>query len=628
MIKQDQEIFNILLDAISEAVIIVDEKQHIMEANGMVETIFGYSKDEIKGKSIEVLIPTKFRKAHSKNVERFMEEYQRSKMGKTTDVYGLKKDGNVIPIEVELNPYSIYNKTYVMALVKDISKQKESEFNFMLRTKALDSANNGIVITDALKPDNPIIYHNAAFEKLTGFTKEEILNKNCRFLQGDDRDQKEISKIRKAIKNGESCLATLRNYRKDGTIFYNDLYITPITNRRGIVTHFIGVQNDVTERVRAQEEKNHLATIFNESLNEIYVFDAETLHFINANRGALKNIGYTMDELKSMTPVDIKANINEDSFRKKYINKLLKKQEEQVDFETIHVRKDGSTYPVMVHLQLSLLKDKKVFVAIIVDITEQKNYTIKLEKTVQERTLQLQEALSKEKELNELKTKFLSLVSHEFKTPLSGIATSLMLLEKYKLTEEQPKRDKHLTILKDKVNYLNTILNDFLSIERLETGTFNYTFLDFKLSKVINEVVYNSNMLLKEGQRINYPDDIDDIEMHQDERIIEIILSNILQNAIKYSGKNSTIDIRIHQDKNDTFFEIEDHGIGIPKKELENIFTRYYRAENVLNLQGTGIGLNIVKTHLENLGGNIKIESEENKGTLVTLKIPNKAKHD
>ncbi|WP_426431103.1 PAS domain S-box protein [Winogradskyella sp. HB-48] len=628
MIKQDQEIFNILLEAISEAVIIVDEKQHIMEINGGSETIFGYNKDEIKGKPIEILIPSKFRKAHSKNVERFIEEYQHSKMGKTTDVYGLKKDGTIIPIEVELNPYSIYNKTYVMALVKDISKQKESEFNFMLRTKALDSAKNGIVITDALKPDNPIIYHNAAFEKLTGFTKEEILNRNCRFLQGDDRDQKEISKIRKAIKNGESCLATLRNYKKDGTIFYNDLYITPITNRRGIVTHFIGVQNDVTERVRAQEEKNHLATIFNESLNEIYVFDAETLNFINANRGALKNIGYSLEELKSMTAVDLKLGIDEATFRKKYINKLLKKQEEQLDFETIHVRKDGTSYPVMVHLQLSLLKDKKVFVAIILDITEQKNYTIKLEKTVQERTLQLQEALSKEKELNELKTKFLSLVSHEFKTPLSGIATSLMLLEKYKLSEEQPKRDKHLAILKDKVNYLNTILNDFLSIERLETGTYNYSFSDFRLSKVINEVIYSSNMLLKEGQRINYPSDIDGISMYQDERIIEIILSNVLQNAVKYSGENSSIDVRIHQNENDTIFEVEDYGIGIPKKEMDNIFTRYYRAENVLNLQGTGIGLNIVKTHIENLGGSIKIESIENKGTLVTLKIPNKAKHD
>ncbi|MDY2587926.1 sensor histidine kinase [Winogradskyella aquimaris] len=628
MINQDQEIFNILLEALSEAVIIVDEKQHIMEVNGIAETIFGYDKTEIKGKSIEVLIPTKFRKGHGKNVERFIEEYKRSKMAKTTDVYGLKKDGSIIPIEVQLNPYNIYDKTYVMALVKDISKQKESEFNFMLRTKALDSANNGIVITDALKPDNPIIYHNSAFEKLTGYTKGEILNKNCRFLQGDDRNQKELAKIRKAIKNGEGCLATLRNYKKDGTLFYNDLYITPITNRRGIVTHFIGVQNDVTERIRAQEEKHHLATIFNESLNEIYVFDAETLKFININRGALNNIGYTIEELKSMTPLDLKSNIDEATFRKKYINKLLKKQEDQVEFETIHIRKDGTSYPVKVHLQLSYLKDKKVLVSIVADITDQKNYTTKLEKTVQERTLQLQEALNKEKELNELKTKFLSLVSHEFKTPLSGIATSLILLEKYKLTEEQPKRDKHLATLKDKVNYLNAILNDFLSIERLETGTYNYSFSDFRLSKIINEVVYNSNMLLKEGQRINYPNDIDGISMYQDERIIEIILYNVLQNAVKYSGEQSEIDIRIEQNSNNTVFEIEDHGIGIPKKDIPNIFARYYRAENVLNRPGTGIGLNIVKTHLENLGGQIKIDSVENQGTLVTLQIPNSAKHD
>lgn len=628
MINQDQEIFNILLEAISEAVIIVDEKQHIMEVNSIATTIFGYEKAEIKGKSIEVLIPTKFRKGHSKNVERFIEEYKRSKMAKTTDVYGLKKDGSIIPIEVQLNPYNIYNKTYVMALVKDISKQKESEFNFMLRTKALDSANNGIVITDALKPDNPIIYHNSAFEKLTGYSKGEILNKNCRFLQGDDRNQKELTKIRKAIKNGEGCLATLRNYKKDGTLFYNDLYITPITNRRGIVTHFIGVQNDVTERIRAEEEKHHLATIFNESLNEIYVFDAETLKFININRGALNNIGYSIEELKSMTPLDLKSNIDEATFRKKYINKLLKKQEEQVEFETIHIRKDGTSYPVKVHLQLSLLKDRKVLVSIVADITDQKNYTTKLEKTVQERTLQLQEALNKEKELNELKTKFLSLVSHEFKTPLSGIATSLMLLEKYQLTEEQPKRDKHLATLKDKVNYLNAILNDFLSIERLETGTYNYSFSDFRLSKVINEVVYNSNMLLKEGQRINYPNNIDDISMYQDERIIEMILSNILQNAVKYSGEQSEINIRIYQNLNNTVFEIEDHGIGIPEKDMPNIFTRYYRAENVLNRPGTGIGLNIVKTHLENLGGEIKIDSVENQGTLVTLQIPNNAKHD
>ena len=105
-------------------------------------------------------------------------------------------------------------------------------------------------------------------------------------------------------------------------------------------------------------------------------------------------------------------------------------------------------------------------------------------------------------------------------------------------------------------------------------------------------------------------------------------MSNVIQNAVKYSGENSEIDIRVNQDKSDIIFEIEDEGIGIPKKDIDNIFTRYYRAENVLNMQGTGIGLNIVKTHLENLGGSIAIKSSENKGTLVKLRIPKKVNND
>ncbi len=624
MINQDQEIFNVLLETVSEAVLIVDDKQCILEVNGAAETIFGYNKSEIKGKQLDILLPSNYHNKHDDYFNAFIKEHKHREMNKYRDVYGLKKSGDIISVEVALNPFKIYNKTYVIALVKDISKQKEAEFDFMLRSKALESASNGILITDATKPDNPIIYFNSAFEKLTGYSKEEILNKNCRFLQGNDKDQKELDKLRKAIKNNDSCLVTLRNYKKDGTLFWNDLYITPITNKRGIVTNFIGVQNDVTKRVRAEEEKNHLATIFNESLNEIYVFDADTLIFINVNRGALKNIGYTIEELKSMTPIDLKLNMDEQLFRNTYANAILSQSVEHVEFETTHIRKDGTTYPVIVHLQLSHLNEKPVFVGIILDITEHKNYTKKLEKTVKERTKQLQKALSKEKELNELKSKFLSLVSHEFKTPLSGISTSVMLLEKYKLGEEQVKRERHFGIIKDKVHYLTAILNDFLSIERLQSDTFNYKFSSFKLSKVINEVVYNANMLLKEGQRINYPDDIDDITLYQDERILELALSNVIQNAVKYSGKNSEINIHVNQDKTNTVFKIKDQGIGIPHNDLDNVFTQYFRAENVLNMPGTGIGLNIVKTHLENLGGSITLKSIENKGTTMTLCIPNK----
>jgi signal transduction histidine kinase len=325
-----------------------------------------------------------------------------------------------------------------------------------------------------------------------------------------------------------------------------------------------------------------------------------------------------------MTPIDIKPNYTKSQFRKE-LELLNNTNVEKIEFETVHQRKSGSTYPVNVHLQQSKLGDIDVFLEIILDITEQKNYTEKLEKTVKIRTEELKNALATEKELNELKTKFLSMVSHEFKTPLSGILTSTMLLNKYKLTEQQDKREKHINTITDKVQYLNTILNDFLSVEKLEKGKINYKFTTFKLSKVLNEVIYNANMILKDGQHINYPEDIDDISLYQDEKILELSLSNIIYNAIKYSSENTVIDITISQNKNTTIFKVKDNGIGIPKKDQKNIFNRYFRAENVLLMQGTGIGLNIVKDHLENLNGTISFESIEHQGSIFTIELPSKA---
>ncbi|MEW4922646.1 PAS domain S-box protein [Algibacter sp. 2305UL17-15] len=624
MFKQDQEIFNILLEAVSEGVIIVDSDQKILEVNSFAETIFGYNKDEILDKEFHLLIPSENRVSHALYIEKFIERGERRKIGESADIFGLKKDGTIFPVEVELNPFFIYNKSYVMALVRDISEKKTTEKNLMLKSRALESVNNGIIITDALKKDNPVIYVNSAAQNLTGYTREEMLNNNCRILQGKDKDQEPLKTLRKAIKKGESCQVTLRNYKKDGTLFWNDLYIMPITNNEGVVTNFIGIQNDVTNRKKAEDERQHLASIFDKSLNEIHVFDAETLKFINVNFGAQKSLGYTMEELTHMTPIDITP-YNSEAELRKIIDVLFDGNVEKLEIESVQRRKDGTEYPVEVHLQLSNLGERTVFVAIILDITERKNYTTKLEKKVEERTQQLKIALSKEKELNELKTKFLSLVSHEFKTPLSGILTSSQLLSKYQLTEQQEKRDKHIKTITDKVHHLNSILNDFLSFEKLESGKVNYKFSPFKLSKMVNEVVYNANMLLKEGQQINYPKNIDGLTIVQDEKITEIILSNVLYNAINYSPEHTTIDIEVKQNSDITTFKIMDHGIGIPEKDQKHIFERYFRAENAVNTQGTGIGLNIVKNHLENIGGTISFTSEENKGSCFTITFPNSA---
>ncbi|MBP8792994.1 MAG: PAS domain-containing sensor histidine kinase [Lutibacter sp.] len=314
------------------------------------------------------------------------------------------------------------------------------------------------------------------------------------------------------------------------------------------------------------------------------------------------------------------------------------------------VHKTGVNIPVEIGLNPFKYKGKTFVMSIITDITLRKEAEDRivelnalLEGKVSKRTeelhntvanlkgeikkrvkaeLDLRNALKKEKELNELKTKFLSLVSHEFKTPLSGILNSAILIGKYKQTDQQEKRGKHLQTIKNKVQYLDGILNDFLSVERLEAGKVKYKFSYFKLSKIVNEVVYNANMMLKSGQYINYPKHIDDISIYNDEKILELVLGNLLGNAIKYSPENSKINFNISSNKDGFVFEIIDKGIGIPLKDQKHIFERYFRAENALTNQGTGIGLNIIKGHLESLNGTLSFESIENEGSTFTVKLP------
>ena len=197
------------------------------------------------------------------------------------------------------------------------------------------------------------------------------------------------------------------------------------------------------------------------------------------------------------------------------------------------LRKNGEEFPVEAGLNPFVLYGNSYVMALVTDITDRKNYTQNLEQIVQKRTKQLTDALEKEKELNELKTRFLSLVSHEFKTPLSSILTSSTLLSKYTKTDQQEKRDKHINTIKTKVRQLNTILNDFLSVERLELGKVNYSIEEFPLSRLVNEVVYDANMLLKTGQNIRYPDNIDEVLITFDEKTLALALSNLLHNAVK-----------------------------------------------------------------------------------------------
>ncbi|MCB0501750.1 MAG: hypothetical protein KDD32_03650, partial [Bacteroidetes bacterium] len=232
-------------------------------------------------------------------------------------------------------------------------------------------------------------------------------------------------------------------------------------------------------------------------------------------------------------------------------------------------------------------------------------------------------SLEKEKELNVLKSRFVSTASHEFRTPLTGILSSVTLIDKYASPEYEEKRNKHINIIKTSVKNLTSILNDFLSLSKLESGKVNYEPQNFNLEELLKEIIEEMNVILKTGQQIKYTmiDQGDGI-IHQDPKLLKNVIINLLSNASKYSDEGKLIEVKITFQKQHVLIEVTDQGIGIPSNDQSHLFDRFFRASNVTAYQGTGLGLNISKKNIEIMGGTIDYKSVEHKGTTMMVSLP------
>lgn len=319
-------------------------------------------------------------------------------------------------------------------------------------------------------------------------------------------------------------------------------------------------------------------------------------------------------------------------------------------------RKDGIEIPLEVSLSHYRQDDQLFVIAFIVDITRRKEIeasmvrqqkelqkisseirklNAELERKVEERTvilkealqrledsqMELSEALNKEKMLNEIKGRFVSMASHEFRTPLSTVLSSASLLSRYTTTDEQDKRNRHIEKIKNSVKHLNDILEDFLSLGKLDEGKVSIHTGNFDLQEFVNDVAEEMKGFTKKDQQIDYAH-TGDLLVYTDHKLLKNILINLIGNAIKFSNEGSTVFIRSSTNGDLGVISIADQGIGISKDDLEHLFSSFFRAANALNIQGTGLGLHIVKRYVDLLKGQVKVESELNKGTTITLTIP------
>ena len=742
--------------------------------------------------------------------------------------YEIKENGKTYHYEARIAPLNSHS---ILSIVRNISEAKTQEALLKIRDNALASADNGIIISDAQQSNTPIIYCNAAFEKITGYKKEEVYGKNCNFLQSDDRHQSEIMTMKNAIEKGKSCKVVLRNYKKDGTLFWNEVAITPILNQKNELTHFIGVQNDVTKRIKEEHLKNKirgilelitydksLKTIANSILETVEAHIKDSIVSVQLLNKQTKTL-YTLaaphlpktiiDFIEGIT-IGPKIGPCETAtafLKKKVIVSNIEQHDFSEDYKTIALKnslKSCWSFPILSSTnqvlgvftiynknkrspsdnELKIILDATNLCSVAIEkqyninaLKESKNqlenYASKLEDKVQERTQEvmatveklvktnlnledqiliteeakknalesraltaaiaknfpkgfiliinkamqlvlaegevldqlglkplifkgmtlddissfsenrkakikesisktfsgthlsfeieyknryysvntaplfdennqisnalmvyndiseqkeiefsIKNALKKEIELNELKSRFVSMASHEFRTPLSVILTSAILMSKQNKQEKEVKREKHLVQIEKNINHLVTILNDFLSLSKLEEGKIKAVKEDFDIIYFTKTIITENKIGLKKGQQIHFSTTVNTLFVHLDIKLLRHIITNLLSNASKYSEEHTDIYFKIIQNKNKVIIQLTDQGIGIPEEDRARLFHRFYRANNAINIEGTGLGLNIAKHYTELMNGSIGFKSTLNKGTTFWIELP------
>ena len=360
------------------------------------------------------------------------------------------------------------------------------------------------------------------------------------------------------------------------------------------------------------------------------------------NPGALKLFGYNSGEvignnISMLMPEPYRS--QHDHYIQRYLNTGQKKII-GIGRDIIAQKKDGTTFPIYLSVSEVNYDDKKIFTGIIQDLSKQKEaeeklkiYTEELEEIVKARTADLQllvakledakndvsDSLQKEKELNQLKSRFVSMASHEFRTPLSSIQLSASLINKYALKNDVNGIDKHTTKIKNSVDLLTSILNDFLSIDRLEGGKIEPTFTEFNLVKFSEEIIEEMQPIAKQNQHIVYQHSGDNANVTLDANLLKNAIINLISNAIKYSGENTFIEFNTYTNNGTCIIEVKDNGIGIPDEEQKHLLEPFFRANNTGKIPGTGLGLNIVRQYAQLMNGDITWKSKLDEGTLFRL---------
>ena len=496
-VKDSEEKFRRLFEQSRDAIVLVTLDGQVSYANPAAFDLFGYP-------------PTAYangQRANGPLNDYFVSDEERRKVLKA-----VQRDGFLRNCELQLRRIdgAVFdalvtsmrirdqrgNVVGFESILRDVSERKRTERRMRLLERAVEASGNVILISDAIRPDFPVVYVNPAFERITGYTTDEAIGRNGFFLLSADGEvsEQQLGLLQGALQDGDESRVVLRTFRKDGTPLWNEVSFAPVYDADGTLINYVGIQTDITESREAEEA--------------------------------------------------------------------------------------------------------------------------------------LKKALQKEQELSEMQARFVSMASHEFRTPLATILSSAELVERFRHQWDDERSEKHLRRIQTSVKALTNLLENVLLVGKVEAGRLRFQGQQVELNTFCRELIeevwtgHGGDRLI-EVALPPHP-----VMAQADPDLLRYLLSNLLTNAAKYSTENSKVHFTLAQHGGQAVFHVRDEGIGIPQDDLLHIAKPFRRGSNAETIPGTGLGLSIAQRAVELHKGTLKIESEEGRGTLVAVTIPLRAHKD
>lgn len=512
-----------------------------------------------------------------------------------------------------------------IGIALDVTERRKVEEKITQLSAAVEQSATSIVITDLT---GNIEYVNNKFVEVTGYSREEVILHNPRILKSGELSKENYSELWSKILSGEEWTGEFHNKRKNGELFWERAVISPIKNSSGEITHFLAVKEDITQFKKVQDElekyRNHLEELVAERTSMLRLTEERFRKLAVYSKDII--IRFDLEgEIIYYNPALSRFIQNKDKGNIKSIADLTLIENLRSDFHAVIAEVTSLKSQIIREMnfpgnywfewtfipEFDEQKEVENVIAFAHDITER----MKLEE-------KMRKALSTEKELNKLKSNFISMASHEFRTPLTAILASADLLEMFGRSWDEKKFNEHTAKIQNAVEEMTTLLDEVLTLSRYESGKSLYNPSLGDIIKFVLDVIETTKLTDFFNHKIETKFDLDTKFHNFDSKLLTQILTNLLTNAFKYSEKNSKVYIELSESEENLIFKVKDEGIGIPFEEQKHVFDPFFRGTDVQEIMGTGLGLSIVSESVKQHDGFMKFYSEPGVGTefLVYLK--------